>query len=551
VRPTLLLLTLLVVAPAYGYTLSSPITRGCHELITSEALRTARAQTGNAAPIAPTRDEQALIDDLPSPLEADERDLGGVTLIIGITDNDLKGYSSTDEGQLVPITADPTLQREHCLRRADEDEPDGSRAALDECRAFIHERVAEALAGLDGDGRPDPSMRTTLDVYLTLRGSRTAASLPLYYVRMGQAMHALEDGFAHSYRTADQMSPTVVLNWSDLQDGTLLESRDGPAHAAALDNCDDLDALRTLRRQVATQAATELLTATLAIGASPADKLAQADAIAARYTTLQPGCTFANQWCGAPEAQLKSSATGCGCVVAARPPTSALPLLLTIVALALVTRRRLAAARALVVVLALASVASSTAHAQATNTTQPVATEPGRETPTPTKNEIEVARQKKRLGPRVGAQLTLAGSVDRAGAAAGLGLRVRITEKWLVGLDAEINPFFGLKVGAARPGVFNLYASVVRRYPMTWERVNLRTTLQAGLSTLLFDLYGAPAGSTGPYVGLSVLGLDVDLGRSLRFVFDPALVTMPIPQVTNQPFFYLQYRVSFGLSWGG
>ena len=135
--------------------------------------------------------------------------------------------------------------------------------------------------------------------------------------------------------------------------------------------------------------------------------------------------------------------------------------------------------------------------------------------------------------------------------AASLGFRARVTEKWLLGFDAEINPFFGLKVGAARPGVLNLYASVVRRYPMTWERVNLRTTLQAGVSTLLFDLYGALAGSTGPYVGLSVLGLDVDLGRALRLVFDPALIAMPIPHVTGQPFYYLQYRVSVGLSWGG
>src|SRR5439155_15784939 len=125
--------------------------------------------------------------------------------------NDLKGYSSSDEGTLVPITADPALQREHCLRSDDEDEPGGSAAALAECRDFIHERVAEALAGLGSDGRPDPGARTQLYVYLTIRGARTPASLPTYYVKMAQALHALEDGFAHSYRTADQRRPTVVL----------------------------------------------------------------------------------------------------------------------------------------------------------------------------------------------------------------------------------------------------------------------------------------------------------------------------------------------------
>jgi hypothetical protein len=525
---------------ATAYTLASPLTMGCHERITADALRAVRAATGNAAPIAPSRDEEALIDDLPFTLDDDDRDLGGASLIVGITDNDLKGNSSTDENQLVPITADPTLQREHCLRRADEDEPGGSQAALDDCRAFIHERVAEALDGLAADGRPDAGKRVALDVYLTIRGARTSASLPQFYVRIAQAMHALEDSFAHSYRTADQLAPTVVLNWSELQDGTLLEERDGPAHLLALDACDDPDAMRTLRRQVATQAATELLAATLTLdGATAADKLARADAVAARYTTLSPGCTFANHWCDAPEASLPTASVGCGCQVAARAQVASPLVFVVVLACVAFALRRAAAVVALVLVL----LTPLGARGQET--------EPGRETPTPTPQKIETARAKKRLGPRVGAQLTLAGAVDRAGLAGGLGLRVRITEKWLVGLDAEINPFLGLKAGAAKPGALNVYASVVRRYPMTWERVNLRTTLQAGFSTLLFDLYGALAGSTGPYVGLSVLGIDVDLGRSLRFVFDPALVSIPVPHVTGQPFYYLQYRVSLGLSWGG
>src|SRR5438445_8632161 len=113
-------------AAAHGYSLKSPVTQPCHEPITAQALRQARALTGNAPPLPPSRDEAALIADIPFALDDDMHDLGGATLVMAIADNDLKGYSSTDEQTLVPLTADPTLQREHCLRRDDEDEPGGS-----------------------------------------------------------------------------------------------------------------------------------------------------------------------------------------------------------------------------------------------------------------------------------------------------------------------------------------------------------------------------------------------------------------------------------------
>lgn len=576
IRALFVALALGVAAPADAYSLSSPITDPCHERITAAALRAARAATGNAQPITPDRDEAALIADIPSPLDDDMRDLGGATLVLAISDNDLKGYKNTDEQALVPITADPELQHEHCLRRPDQDEPDGSVAALAECRAFIHERVAEALAALDGGGRPDPAQRTDLRVNLTIRGERTIASLPTYYVRMAQAMHALEDGFAHSFRTADQLAPTVVLNWSEQQAGTLDEQRDGPGHSLALDSCADADALRTLRRQVATQAATELLTATLTAGAAVDGKLAATDEVATRYLTLHPGCTFDNGWCAAPEAALHSTLTGCGCQLGAAtsPAGGGLVVALVLVAaLVLMRLRRYSprgavarAGRARIAVVVAIAIALTGGAARAQEAGAPSAVpgatpadraqvragkEPGRDAPTMTKQEVQTTRQKKRLGARFGGQLTVAGAIDRAAASLALGGRFRLDEKWIFGLDAELNPFFGITNTTARLGAFNLYASVIRRYPMTWERVNLRTTLQAGLSTMLFDLYGAPAGSIGPYVGLSLLGLDIDLGRSVRLVFDPGLVTLPVPHVTGQPFYYLQYRVSIGLSFGG
>src|SRR5213075_2642547 len=137
---------------ARAYTIASAISSGCHERITGEALRAVRQELASAAPLAADRNEQALIDDVEFPVPADLNDLGGATLLIGVRDNDLKGRQSNDVSELALVHGDPQLQREHCLRSSDDDEPDGSARAIESCRAFILERIGEALAGLDAGG---------------------------------------------------------------------------------------------------------------------------------------------------------------------------------------------------------------------------------------------------------------------------------------------------------------------------------------------------------------------------------------------------------------
>lgn len=286
-----------------AYTVSTLFTPGCHEKITSEALRTVRLDLATAAPLPPlTADEQALVDDLQFNPDPDMKDLGGVTLLLSVRDNDLKGRSSDDLTILGQVAGDPDNQEEHCLRNKSQDEPGGSQAALSDCLTFIRGRVAEALDGLDVNGVPDPAIRTSLPVTLALRGS-IDASLPTYYVRIGQAIHAVEDSFTHVYRTPDGMKITVVLNWIDEADGTLVESRDGPGHATKLDVCNDPDALRATRRQLATAASVALLRTTLDPALTRDAKLLAVDGILNTYLSYQPGCTFDNNWCDAAERQ--------------------------------------------------------------------------------------------------------------------------------------------------------------------------------------------------------------------------------------------------------
>jgi hypothetical protein len=118
-------------------------------------------------------------------------DLGGATLLVGVRDNDLKGRDSMALSQLALVHGDPSTQREHCLRNSHEKEPDGSASAVLDGRAFIRERIAQALVGLDATSTPDLAQKTSLPLYLSLRHS-VDASLPTYYVRIGQAIHAIE-----------------------------------------------------------------------------------------------------------------------------------------------------------------------------------------------------------------------------------------------------------------------------------------------------------------------------------------------------------------------
>ena len=103
----------------------------------------------------------------------------------------------------------------------------------------------------------------------------------------------------------------------------------------------------------------------------------------------------------------------------------------------------------------------------------------------------------------------------------------------------------------ARAGVVTVAGTVIRRFPMAFDRVNLRTSLHLGVSTLLFDVYGAPKYSTGPYIALSPLGIDYDLGHAVRIVWDPMEMALPMPLLGQLPLYYEQFRFMLGIQIGG
>ena len=541
-----------------AYTVSTLISPGCHEQITTAALRAVRL-AGQTAPVAPlSRDEQALVDDLEFTPAGDMKDLGAATLLISVRDNDLKGRDSADLSRLAGIHGNPDNQDEHCLRSATQDEPTGSAEAVVACRTFIRGRVVEARDGLGADGAPDLAKRAALPIYLTLRG-RVDASLPTYYVRIGQAIHAVEDSFSHTYRTADGMKITVALNWIDEANRVRVESRDGPAHVSELDVCNDPDALRTSKRQLATEASTAFLRATLDPSKSRAEKLVAVDALLDTYLSYAPGCTFTNDWCSAPERQYKDATTTfLGCSTGGGG--GLLAGLLALSVLTLVSRR----GRVRPVPLALLLVGLSAglplggtraaepdpAPASATPVTEPAkpAAEESHVPPPPVVVPVPQPGPRDPSEGAWGAYLGASGSVDKPAGALQLGLRRRVSTHWTLGLDGEWNPWVSIYgPRAIKAGVVNASGVVILRFPLAYENFNLRTTLNLGVSYLLFDLYGAPKGSLGLYGAISPLGLEWKLSRVFLLIINPLSISMPAPQLRGVPLTYPQYRISLGL----
>ena len=488
-------------ASARAYNYASALAKGCHESITIAALRAARAELELAAALPTRDDDRAFIDDLPLDLPKDVRDLGGASLIVGVRDNDLKGRHGLDTAELALVHGDPDAQDEHCLRRAEHDEPDGSREALAECRAYIAGRFADAVqVGLDASGTPDPDVRTKVAVYLTFVGKQHVP-MPRFHVQLGRALHALQDSFSHTVRSPDGLRVRSLLNWIDFVEEHHIEARDGATHRAALDECEELDPLRQRRLELAIEASEALLRAALDPALEEPQKLAAADAVLDRYMSYEAGCGADNAFCDAPELEYPAPWTGCSAVPGGKSSGYAAAGALALAGGALRARR----------------------------------------------SPREAAPRRRASTPDSGSAFALAAkgslSIDETAAGLALGGRYRASERWAFGIDGEWNPWASIETSRLRPGTFNAYGSAVFRAPVA-HGMALRVTGRLGASWLLFDLYGAPAGSVGPYFGLSLLALELELSRRAALVLEPADVVVTMPHVSGIPLTHRQYRAS-------
>ncbi|MEZ4407439.1 MAG: hypothetical protein R3A52_13325 [Polyangiales bacterium] len=249
--PWALVALTLVPATARAFTFESSFSRGCHESITFAAVsRAGWPRSVRPAPLG-TDAVNALSRDLPFTLPDGARDLWSITLLLGARENDLHGASPRDLTRLFEVHTDPAFQDEHCLRRPQDDGPEGNLSALAACRAFILREVDLALG--DGD-QPDLEATEPHAVSLAFSGERDV-SLPRYAWHMGRALHALQDSFAHTLRSPDGRRVRSVLNFTDqARDPSFEPSRDGYGHISALDECADHDSADAQRTRFAGEA---------------------------------------------------------------------------------------------------------------------------------------------------------------------------------------------------------------------------------------------------------------------------------------------------------
>jgi MYXO-CTERM domain-containing protein len=564
----------MLAANAAAYTVANQFVEGCHERLTSSALRVVRGELVTAGPLSVDANEQALVNDLPFAPDDDMRDLGAVTLLLAVRDADLKGHAADDLSALAEVHGDPSSQREHCLRAPAHQEPGGSLQAVAACRAFIRERAQAAIAALDVHGAPDLGQRTQLTTHLSLRGT-VHASLPTYYLAAGAAIHAIQDSFTHTYRTPGGRQITVVLTWFAVVNGNHDEARDGPAHASALDRCDDPDELRQQRRLLATTATADFMRATLDPSKDAAQKMSAVDALLDKYLGAASGCTFQNDWCDAPERQYKDPGA-CGCRVGPVEGRNGVAMgLALLILLALLLRRRGSLVPGGVGVACILIGAEARAQGPPTGTTTTttnsenigevptrvtVETTPSTTTTTMVAPTLATERAPPppvlvpvaQPGPTdlsrvaVGAYAGVAASVDKPADAWAFGARLRASRVWSMGLDLEWNPWIAFNGTAIRKGAANLCATGMLRFPLAYERFNLRAGFSVGASYLLTDLYGAPAGSLGLYLGASPLAIEWKVSRWLYLIINPISFALPVPRLDGLPLLYPQYRTTVG-----
>lgn len=504
-------------AVAAAYQTGSPVAVECHERMTRFAVSEARRATNTDKDRPITADERALEHDLPFETDSDDG-YGTWIAVLANRSLDFGGNEATALDSLAQVHGAEQNQKEHCLRRTTQDGVAGAKAALEECHAYIREQAELAIQGLDSSGRVMRDARIEFPATLSIRGNLDLDA-PRFYVGMGRALHTIQDSFSHSYRTPDDLRITTILNYAEIAEAQHDVEIDGPAHSGVLDECSNLDDFRNTRLQMARQASIDFVTVLYDRNLTADEKRAGVEAFLTNYLSYEPGCDYSNAWCDAPELEFQDSEP-VTCSDAGAPNRGGLAGLalgaglLGLLVLRARRRRRRWLPLALVVFGAIAT--------------------------TPDRAEAN----------DFGLYVSGSGAILNTAAATSVGGRYALSENWVLGLDGEWNPWLN-GTDSVRSGVVNVYGTVIFRVPLEDDNLNLRTTLQLGATRMMFDLVGVPEGSIGPYIGFNPLGLEWRVGPELYVIIDPAHISVPVPQFTNVPFAFPQYRVTLGLQWGG
>jgi uncharacterized protein (TIGR03382 family) len=527
-------LLLLVPAAAYAFEIETPVSERCHEKLTLDAAANAVFPNFSQAPV-PTDEQRRAMNDLVFDLP--RRDPWTLALLIGVRSNDLEDRAPTDTAGLIHVHDDPDKQDEHCIRRGDDDGVAGNASALAACRAFI---LGELEAGGLLADQIDFAATEPVKSFFKFRGVYTI-QLPKFAYRLGRAIHAVEDSYAHAMRDPESGNVRHVLNWVDAYGGADYdEERDGYPHLSTLDDCLRSDTIQLKRIQHARIGATSIF---YAIATEGAGRRARVEAAVDAALALTPNCSPENDYCNAPELEEPTDFRGWGCNTSGAPAS----LLFVLALLAVITRRRAA-------LVALVALAPMVAYAQATTPEPAPAGTPSTEGPEATQppsdqapdKDLPAEVQDKSDFTRWHFDARAGGAWDDPAIAGALGIAVDY-KKWSVGFYGEWNPWLSFdQVGSTRPGVANAYLAFSYRWYHS-DKIALATRIELGGSMMLFELLGIDKYTFGIYLGGALTTVRFPINKRMSLTFDPIHFALPAPRPFGLPFYYKQYRVTFGL----
>ena len=291
---------------AGAYSIESVATNGCHEKVTRLAL----TRAGWPAGIEPSKPNGANtgLAEAVAFTTAKDSDEWLLTLLVAVRDNDLHGAGASEFTDLSNLHNAADGQEEHCLRAPRDDGNEGDVQAVEACRSFIAVQLGFAL----GDDE-QPDWNSTERLVVALRDQTAALTLPRYPLKLGRALHALQDSFTHTFRTSDFAQVTTVFNYADpATASSYVPERDGLEHRSDFDSCAAIAGRQAERVEASITASVELMQA-VGNDRTRAERLARADAVLAKWITLSPGCGPDTDWCGSAEPPpAKCSATAGG-----------------------------------------------------------------------------------------------------------------------------------------------------------------------------------------------------------------------------------------------
>ena len=292
---------------ASAFSIGSSVTQYCHERITYKAF-------GIASPLAErigsgldaARDEafvlfgDYLADRLGIELKDDFERLVVTSLFVGVRYPDQGAFSTFDLSAMRAIHLDQGHQAGHFLRDTHHDGPTADEDAVRAGRAFIRERVEQVVRDLRLSG--GRVQVTEVKFFLEHYGQvELLVWKPLF--DLGEAVHALEDSFAHTVRSDDGREIIAVANFVEPFLGDYQEARDGPPHSNVLDACDDPRVVP--HADLATQATAQLFAAVRE--SVLLDEMTPVDRVLDQWLGYRPGCDLANDYCSSEWAALGAS----------------------------------------------------------------------------------------------------------------------------------------------------------------------------------------------------------------------------------------------------